>query len=201
MSFVIIIFLSFLLVFLVVLQIHSIEEKNKFKHAVSQEEYEILVNLVKGEFNTTVKERTRLQKNAIIRFWRVKLKYKVDNFTQTILFYNGKRVLKNNEVKKAVKEAFDKSKSAGYKKIKTRVAASSTGLSNKKILEITKRDIQYKHFSVKFKNKAKLRPVRANAAHDCHQIDLVDMVKMKLERKGKCYKYIPSLLDIFSRFH
>ena len=116
MSFVIIIFLSFLLVFLVVLQIHSIEEKNKFKHAVSQEEYEILVNLVKGEFNTTVKERTRLQKNAIIRFWRVKLKYKVDNFTQTILFYNGKRVLKNNEVKKAVKEAFDKSKSAGTRR-------------------------------------------------------------------------------------
>ena len=27
------------------------------------------------------------------------------------------------------------------------------------------------------------------------------MVKMKLERKGKCYKYILSLLDIFSRFH
>ena len=75
--------------------------------------------------------------------------------------------------------------------IKTKVAASYTGLSNKKIFEITKRDIQYKHFSVKFKNKAKLRPVRANAAHDCHQI--VDIVKMKLEHKDKCYKYILSL--------
>ena len=39
MSFIIVFFLSFLLAFLVVLQIHSIEEKNKFKHAVSQEEY------------------------------------------------------------------------------------------------------------------------------------------------------------------
>ena len=156
-----------------------------------------MVNLVKEEFNTPVKERTRLRKNAIIRFWRLKSKYTVDNFTQTILFYNGKRVLKNNEVKKVVKEAFDKSKSAGYKKIKTRVAASYTGLSNQKMLEITKRDIQYKHFSVKFKNKAKLRPVRANAAHYCHQIDLMDMVK----HKGKCYKYILSLLEIFSRFH
>ena len=34
-------FFSLLLVFLVVQQIHGIEEKSKFKHAVSEEEYEI----------------------------------------------------------------------------------------------------------------------------------------------------------------
>ena len=50
--------------------------------------------------------------------------------------------------KKKIKEAFDKSKSARYKKIRTRVAASYTGLSNKKILEITKGDIQYKQFNI-----------------------------------------------------
>ena len=38
-------FFSFLF-FLVVLWVHGIEEKNEFKHAVSEEEYEILVNLV-----------------------------------------------------------------------------------------------------------------------------------------------------------
>ena len=85
---------SFLLVSLVVLRIHGIEEKNKFKHAVSEAEYEILVNLVKGEFNIPVKERTRLQKNAIIKFWRAISKYKVDNSTETMLFYNEKRVVK-----------------------------------------------------------------------------------------------------------
>ena len=110
----------------------------------------------------------------------------MDNSTQTISYHYGKKVLKNNEVRKIVKEAFDKSKLAGYKKIRTRVAASYTGLSNKKILEITKGDIQYKQFSVKFTNKAK-------AIHDCHQIDVVDMIKMKLEHKGKCYKYILSV--------
>ena len=67
-----------------------------------------------------------------------KSKYTVGNSTQTILFYNVKRILKNNEVKKIVKEAFDKSRSAGYKKIRTKVAARYTGLSNKKILQITK---------------------------------------------------------------
>ena len=129
-----------------------LQKKNKFKHVVSEEECEILVNLVKGEFNTPVKERKRLKKNAIIKFWRAKSKYTVDNSMQTILLYNGKRVLKNNEVKKIVKEAFDKSKSAGFKKIRTTGAGSNTGLSNKKMLEITKRDIQYKQLSVKFIN-------------------------------------------------
>ena len=76
------------------------------------------------------------------------------------------------------------------------MAASSNGLSNKKILENTKGDIQYNQFSVKFTNKAK---PRAKAVHDYHQIDLVDMIKIKLEFKGKCYKNILSVLDIFSR--
>ena len=66
--------------------------------------------------------------------------------------------MKNNEVKKIVKEAFDKSKSAGYKKIRKKVAASYTRLSNKKVLEITKGDIQYKQFSVRFTNKVKSLP-------------------------------------------
>ena len=82
---------------------------------------------------------TTSKKNATIKFWiKKKSKYTVGNSTQTILFYNVKRILKNNEVKKIVKEAFDKSKSAGYKKIRTKVAARYTRLSNKKILQITK---------------------------------------------------------------
>ena len=78
------------------------------------------------------------------------------------------------------------------------MAATSNLLSNKKILKNTKGDIQYNQFSVKLTNKAK---PRAKVVHDYHQIDLVDMIKMNLELKGKCYKYILSVLDIFSRFY
>lgn len=35
------------------------------KAAISEEEYEILVKLVKWEFDTQVKERTRLQKTQL----------------------------------------------------------------------------------------------------------------------------------------
>ena len=85
---------------MVVLLIHGIKEKNKFKHVVSEEEYEIFVNLVKWEFNTPGTNAHDFKKNANIKFWRVKSKYAVDNSTQTMLFYNWKRVLKNNGVKK-----------------------------------------------------------------------------------------------------
>ena len=45
-----------------------LQKKNKFKHVVSEEECEILVNLVKGEFNTPVKERKRLKKMQLSNF-------------------------------------------------------------------------------------------------------------------------------------
>ena len=34
-----------------------------------------------------------------------------------------------------------------------------------------------------------------------HQIDSVHIKSMKVEYKRKCYRYIFSLMDIFSRFH
>lgn len=37
--------------------------------------------------------------------------------------------------------------------------------------------------------------------HQIHQIDLVDMKKQKIAHKGKTYRYVLSLLDVFSRFH
>ena len=95
---------SFLLFFLIALWIYGIEEKNKFERAVSEAEYLILVHLVKGEFNTPVEESTRLQKDAIIKFQRAISEYTVNSSMQSMLFYSGKMVLKNNEVKKLLKK-------------------------------------------------------------------------------------------------
>ena len=56
-------------------------------------------------------------------------------------------------------------------------------------------------FNVRFTNKAKPRPVKVKRIQEQHQIDLVDMKSMKVECKGKCYGYVFSLMDMFSRFH
>ena len=48
-----------------------------------------------------------------------------------------------------------------------------------------------------FQNKAPLRPIRASKVQERHQVDLVSMVSML---DGDTYKYIMSVIDIFSRF-
>lgn len=58
-----------------------------------------------------------------------------------------------------------------------------------------------RRFNVKFTNKAKPCPVIVKNIHDQHQIDLVDMNSMKVNYNGKTYRYIFSLMDVFSRFH
>ena len=79
-----------------------------------------------------------------------------------------------------VSKTFRKNKSGGYKKLRTRVADAYAGLSSKEILKVTKNELKYRQFSIKFTNKAKPCPVRVKNVHDQHQIDLVDMRGMKI---------------------
>ena len=54
--------------------------------------------------------------------------------------------------------------------------------------------------STKFTNKAIPRDVRVKEIQALQKIDLVVMNKMSVIYKGKTYKYICSLLDIFHVF-
>ena len=51
-----------------------------------------------------------------------------------------------------------------------------------------------------FQNKAPLRPIKASKVQERHQVDLVSMVSMPVMIDGDTYKYIMSVIDIFSRF-
>lgn len=75
------------------------------------------------------------------------------------------------------------------------------GLSQKKVSKVIMEDKELRKFNVKFTNKAILRPVRVKEIHEQHQIDLVNMKGTSVNYEGKTYRYILSLLDIFSRFH
>ena len=58
-------------------------------HWVDEEEYKILKDLTRGTFTNSIKECTRKEKSAVIRFWRAKGKFKV---VQGKLYYDGKDV-------------------------------------------------------------------------------------------------------------
>ena len=108
--------------------------------------------------------------------------------------------MKRSEIKTLVKQTFDKSKSGGYKKLYQRGNDGFAELSQRKICRAIMEDKTLRKFNVKFTNKARPRPVRVKAIHDQHQIDLINMKNMAVVYKGKTYKYILSLLDVFSRF-
>ena len=123
-------------------------------------------------------------------------KQKSNNITYLLEF----QVLKRSEVKKIVEKAFRKSKSAGYKKLRKRTADGYDGLSKRQVLKCALTSKKIRKLSVKFTYKAKVCPVIVKRIHE-HQVYLVDMKGMQVEYKGKTYRYILSLMDLFSRFH
>lgn len=104
-------------------------------------------------------------------------------------------------MKRVVGKTFDECKSAGVKKIRLRAASSYAGISERQILRITNNNIKYRKFNAKFTNKAVPRPVRAKHVMEQVQLDLVNLKSQAVVWEGKTYRYILSMMDIFSRYH
>lgn len=118
------------------------------------------MKLVKNKFQIPVKERTHLQRNAIVKFWRAKGKFTLHGST---LVYNGKKVVRKCDVNDIVSRNFENDKAGDYKKIKARAADSFVGLSRRNILNITLNDptfIRYSRLGLKTKQHHDLsRPI------------------------------------------
>ena len=110
-------------------------------------------------------------------------------------------MVKKSEVRKEVDKTFDTCKLTGVKKLRVRAAESYTGLSENKILEITNKHVKYRKFNVKFLNKAVPRPVKVSSVMEQVQTDLINLSSQRVEYKGKVYRYVLSVMDVFSRFH
>ena len=92
-------------------------------------------------------------------------------------------------------------KSGGAKKLQLRTADSVVGLSEREILNLTAKIPTFRSFNFKFKNQAIPRPVQVKEIQTQHQIDLVNLSDMRVEYQGTVYRYVLSIMDIFSRFH
>ena len=64
----------------------------QYLHPIDDDEYELIKLLVKGQFSKPIKERTRKEKNAVIKFWRNKSKFEVKEDGK--LYFTGKEVVK-----------------------------------------------------------------------------------------------------------
>ena len=74
-------------------------------------------------------------------------------------------------------------------------------MSERRILKITNNNFKYRQFNTKFTNKAILRPIRVKRVMEQFHLDLFDMKSQAVEYNSKSYRYILSLMNIFSRFY
>ena len=98
------------------------------------------------------------------------------------------QVLKRIEVNQVVEKTFKKCKSAGYKKIHHRDGYA--GLSKRQVLKCVTSNERLGKFYVSFTNKPKSRLTSVKIIQEQHQINWVDIKSLKVEYKGKCYRYI-----------
>ena len=52
-----------------------------------------------------------------------------------------------------------------------------------------------------FQNKTALKQIGAGNVQIRHQVDLISMENMPTKWKGKTFKFVPTLMDVFSRYH
>ena len=165
---------------------------------LDNETYDVFVQLIKGEFAVPVKSRTNKQKSAVVRFWRNREKLSLKG---GMLCFNGKRVVKREKLHDVVKRMYKSSKGSGVRKIYHKLKNSYSGVVERDVHEVLAKSTVHQRLNVRFENKARLRPVRARTVQIRHQIDLVDMQRLRTIYKGKTYKYVLSILDVFSRYH
>ena len=106
-------------------------------------------------------------------------------------------MVKKSDVSQLVDSAYYETKSEGTKKLSKQMSQIYHGLLRRVIQHSLNSLKQQQKIRPLFQNKAPLRPIRTSKVQERHQVDLVSMVSML---DGDTYKYIMSVIDIFSKF-
>ena len=123
--------------------------------------------------------------------------------TLVITDCNGKLLIavKESSIERIITWFYDRSKGEGALKLSKRIAEHYAGISSKKVQEWLNNNPEHFQLSVKFRNKAELKSIDSDTVLGRIQIDLVDFSKMQsVLESGETYKYVLSVLDVFSRF-
>ena len=108
--------------------------------------------------------------------------------------------IKTSEVAQLVDSAYEETKGEGAEKLRNQMSQLYCGLSRRIIQRNLNSMKQQQNVRPLFQNKAPLRPIKASRVQERHEVDLVSMISMPATIEGVTYKYIMSVIDIFSRF-
>ena len=136
---------------------------------MDDETYHIIKLLVKGRFSVPVKQRTKAQWAAYVRYWRNRERYSINDDK---LLFDGKIVVKERDMNTIVHERFCESKGSGPRRLKYQLKGGYCGMSEANVKKVLDQSATYQRLNARFANSV---PIRAKEVHGRHQVDLVDL--------------------------
>lgn len=120
---------------------------------------------------------------------------------KTVCVMFGKLILpKESDVKNIIKMYIDETSYENAKKLHAKIKNVYAGISQKAIQTVISEDPLHAKVAPKFLNKPKSRPIEAERPMEINQADLVDMRSYPVTQDNKTYRFILSVIDVFSRF-
>lgn len=166
---------------------------------MSDETYDVILKALKGEFNVPVAQRSRTQRSALIQLWRNRQHYALSEDGQSITF-DGKLVPRKSTISAVVNKALDETKGSGARKLNIYLREQYLGVSRASVKDTLDRSRCYQLHKATFRNKPIPKSITVKAVQDRHQVDLVDMGKWRVKYGQVTYRYILTVIDVFSRY-
>ena len=113
---------------------------------------------------------------------------------------NGRILLPADEIEPCMNFFYRLSLGDGATKLVHRISEHYVGISKNRIVSFLNTHPVHSKLNPSFKNKAPLQPILTQQIMERHQIDLVSFEKNSVERDGKHYAYVLSIIDCFSRY-
>ena len=133
---------------------------------------------------------------SLLYCFRNRMRYEM---VRSVLYFNGKKVVKQSDVTKRVKYEYVKRRGLGHRRMHHSLK-EDVCLSENAIINVLSRDGQHQRMTARFVNRAPHQNIKSTGVHYKLQVDLVDMSRSRVLYECRSYGYVLCVLDVFSRY-
>ena len=172
-----------------------------------------LISLLKGSLSIPTRERDAAARKAYYYYYNYGKQLSVcsvehpligTDAVERIMYTSshGKQtiLMKCSEKHKCIDFFYSRSKGDCARKLKKRMDEIFTGISENDIQQYINTSKRNQEIKAVFDNKPPLKPVTASKVWERIQIDLMSMEDVPVVNEGKNYRWILSIIDVFSRY-
>ena len=176
--------------------------------ALPDEVHDVLLSMMDGQYALppSRSQRTNAETSAFRKRYNYQIEIVHNPLTghkekRLIHSKSGKIALKKTEVSATVRKAFVETKGDGAKKLFHIVGRDFVGLGGQHGIQRNLNTFPEKQqHRPLFKNRPPLKPVSASGVMTRNQTDIVDLRKVSIRKGDVTYRYVLSVMDVFSRF-